>query len=61
MKDSWIQIRCFLPIEKRFNKYFRMELETLWVTVSSIIEIICDKVNKSRDGKGKVIYAFAKV
>ena len=53
-------IRCFIPTEKEYNKYFKLEFSKIWVNMSSITEMLYLNVKENRDGRGKVLYYFEK-
>ena len=55
-----IQVRCSLPTEIEFNKYFHVEYSKLWINVESVIEIDEDTIVENQDSKGKVIFSFEK-
>ena len=60
IKDNLIFIRCFIPTEKEYNKYFKQEFSKIWVNMSNVVEILYLNVKENKDGRGKVIYYFEK-
>ena len=39
-----IQVRCFLPIEIEFNKYFHVEYSKMWINMERVIETVMDAI-----------------
>ena len=55
-----VQIRCFLPVDVTFNRFFKMEFMKFWINMENIVEILDETVVEMKDSKGKVLCSFKK-